>query len=53
MLYGKLRSDVREIIQTLCKYKSVEIIDGSIGEDHIHLSVAMSPKYSVSNFLGY
>ena len=26
VLYGKVREDVREIINTLCKYKDVEII---------------------------
>ena len=49
VLYGKLR----EIISTLCKYKDVEIIDGAVCVDHIHLSVAIPPKYSISNFIGY
>ena len=53
VLYGKLREDVREIIKFLCKYKNVEIIDGAVCEDHIHLSVAIPPKISISNFMGY
>ena len=53
VLYGKLREDVREIIKILCKYKNVEIIDGAVCEDHIHLSVAIPPKISISNFMGY
>ena len=53
MLYGKLKSDVREIISTLCRYKNVEIIDGAVCEDHIHLSVAIPPKMSISSFMGY
>ena len=51
VLYGKLREDVREIIKILCKYKNV--IDGAVCEDHIHLSVAIPPKISISNFMGY
>ena len=51
VLYGKMREDVREIISTLCKYKSVEIIAGAVCIDHVHLSVAIPPKLSVS--VGY
>ena len=53
VLHRKLKSDVREIISTLCRYKNVEIIDGAVCEDHIHLSVAIPPKISISSFMGY
>ena len=53
VLYGKVREDVREIISILCKYKSVEIIAGAVCIDHVHLSVAIPPKLSVSDFMGY
>ena len=53
VLQGKVREEVREIISTLCKYKSVEIIAGAVCIDHVHLSVAIPPKFSVSDFMGY
>lgn len=53
VLYGRIRIDVREIINTLCQYKNVEIIAGAVCEDHVHLSVAIPPKISISNFMGY
>ena len=53
VLYGKVREDVREIISILCKYKSVEIIAGAVCSDHVHLSVVIPPKFSVSDFMGY
>ena len=53
VLYGKLRNDVREIIKTLCKYKGVEIISGAVCVDHVHLSLKIPPKISLSNFMGY
>lgn len=31
----------------------MQIIDGAVCEDHIHLSVAIPPKLSISGFLGY
>ena len=53
ILYGQLRQDVREIIKTLCKYKNIEIISGAVCTDHVHLSVSIPPKISISNFLRY
>ena len=53
VLYGRIRTDVREIINTLCQYKNVEIIAGAVCIDHVHLSVAIPPKISISNFMGY
>ena len=52
-LYGQLRNDVRDIIKTLCSYKDVEIIEGAVCIDHIHLCVSIPPKMSVSSFMGY
>ncbi len=30
VLFGQVRVDVRDIIKTLCQYKSVEIIEGAV-----------------------
>lgn len=52
-LYGQVKTDVREIIQTLCGYKGVEIVSGAVCIDHVHLCVSIPPKMSVSSFMGY
>ena len=52
-LFGQLRLDVREILGTLCKYKGVEIIEGAVCADHVHMCVSIPPKISISNFMGY
>ncbi len=52
-LYGQVRTDVREIIQTLCKYKGIEIIEGAVCIDHVHLCVSIPPKMSILTFMGY
>lgn len=52
-LYGMLKKDVRDILKELCRYKKVEILEGAICSDHVHLCVAIPPKYSVSKFVGY
>ena len=46
ILYGKILYDVREILETLCEYKQVDIIAGAVFIDHVHLSV----KLIVSQF---
>ncbi len=53
VLYGQLRADIREIIIKLCKYKNVEIIEGAVCKDHVHLCVSIPPKERVSDFVGY
>jgi putative transposase len=40
-------------MKTLCKYKGVEIIEGHMMKDHVHLLVSIPPKISVSSFMGY
>ena len=52
-IYGELRKDIREYIRILCKYKGVEIIEGHMMIDHVHLLLSIPPKMSVSSFMGY
>ena len=52
-LYGQVRADVRDIIRTLCGYKGVEIVDGAVCLDHVHLCVSIPPKMSISTFMGH
>ena len=46
-MYGKVRADIRDIIRTLCPYKKVEIIEGTVCVDHVHLCVSIPPKIAV------
>ena len=51
--FNQYKRDIVSIIKRLCKYKGVEIIEGHIMPDHIHLLLSIPPKYSVSSFMGY
>ena len=53
IIYNKYREDLIEIMRTLCKYKGVEIIEGHMMPDHVHMLVAIPPRISVSSFMGY
>ena len=52
-IYGKIRTDIGQIIRQLCAYKDVEIIEAHAMSDHIHMLVRIPPKIAVSNFMGY
>ena len=53
VFFKEKRVEVREILRTLCQWKGVEIIEGEICPDHVHLLVSIPPKMSVSSFVGY
>jgi putative transposase len=53
IIYNSLRTDIRDIIKDLCKWKGVEIIEGHMKADHVHLLLSIPPKYSVSEVMGY
>ena len=53
IIYGKIKQDIGQMIRKLCEYKGVEIIEAEACKDHIHMLVALPPKYSVSQFMGY
>lgn len=53
VIYGKLRRDISQIIIELCRRKGIEILEAEACIDHIHMLVTISPKYSVSEIMGY
>lgn len=53
VIFNSIRSSVGEILRDLCNYKGVEIIEGYLMPDHVHILVSIPPKLSVSNFMGY
>ena len=52
-IYGQIKTDIGEILRQLCNFKGVEIIEGHLMPDHVHILVSIPPKYSVSSFMGY
>ena len=53
IIFLQLRESIREILRDLCRYKGVDIIEGHLMPDHVHMLVSIPPKISVSSFLGY
>ena len=53
IIYNQYRESIGQIITQLCNYKGVEIIEGHLMPDHVHMLVSIPPKISVSSFMGY
>ena len=53
VFYEDKRLEIREILRKLCEWKGVQIIEGEVCPDHIHMLVSIPPKMSVSGFMGY
>jgi len=53
VIYNQIRSDIGEILRKLCEYKGIEIIEGHLMPDHVHVLLAIPPKYSVASVMGY
>ena len=53
IIYNKYRESIRDILKSLCSYKGIEILEGHLMPDHVHLLLSIPPKYSVSSIMGY
>jgi putative transposase len=52
IIYNQYRKSLQEIIKQLCRYKGVEILEGHMMPDHIHLLLSIPPKMSVASLYG-
>lgn len=52
-IYNQLKADIRDVLKQLCSYKGVEIMEGHLMLDHVHMLVSIPHQMSVSGFMGY
>ena len=53
ILYEKLRHYLGDIFHELARQRESQIIEGHLCIDHIHMCIAIPPKYSVSQVVGF
>ena len=53
VLYGKLRRQVGAILRELCRQKGVELLEGQLMADHVHMCLSVPPKYSIAHTIGF
>ena len=52
VMYGGVRKVIGGLIKEVCTRYGVEVVEGHVMPDHVHLCIELSPKYSVSEFIG-
>ena len=53
VFFGKMRTQIGTILRDLCRQRKIELLEGHAMADHIHMVLAIPPKYSVANTIGF
>lgn len=53
VLFGSLKKELKEILHQLAKQKEMEIIEGHICPDHVHMVISIPPKLSIAHAIGF
>ncbi len=53
VLFGELRKYLGEILRELAMQKGSRVLEGHLMVDHVHMLLAIPPKYSVAHVVGY
>jgi putative transposase len=52
-LFGPVRQDLGGVLRRLAEQKECRILEGHMMPDHVHMLIAIPPKYAVSQVVGY
>ena len=52
-LYGHIAKCLGEVFHDLARQKESRIVEGHICPDHVHMLIAIPPKYAVAQVVGY
>ena len=52
-LFGQLRRELGDVFRTLARQKESTILEGHTQNDHVHILIAIPPKYAVAQVIGY
>ena len=53
ILKGEIGKSVRDIIKQLTEWRGINILEGNVQTDHIHLVLSIPPKYSIAETIGF
>lgn len=53
VFYWEKRLEIGAILRELCNWKGVNIIQAEVCIDHVHMLIEITPKISVSSFMGF
>jgi len=52
-LYGKRRKRIGDVLRDLCRQRGVELLEGHLMPDHVHMCLRIAPKFSVALVIGF
>ena len=52
-LFGRERRQLGEIFHALARQKECQILEGHLMPDHVHMCIAIPPKYAVASVIGF
>ena len=53
VLFGQIRRHLGTVFHELARRKECQIEEGHLMPDHVHMLIAIPPKYSVAEVIGY
>src|SRR5256886_991393 len=53
VLFGQARRKLVEVFHALARQKECQIIEGHLLPDHVHMCIAIPPKYPVASVIGF
>ncbi len=53
VLYGQIRQNLGKVIRELARQRESLVLEGHLCADHVHLYVAIPPKFAVAQVVGY
>ena len=53
ILYGRIRQHLGEVIRDLARQRESLVLEGHLCIDHVHMYIAIPPKYAVAQVVGY
>jgi putative transposase len=52
-LFGQAQRHLCEIFHALARQKECQILEGHLMPDHVHVCIAIPPKYAVASVIGF
>jgi len=52
-IFGQTRRHLGQILHGLARQKECQILEGHLMPDHVHMCIAIPPKYPVASVIGF
>lgn len=53
VLFGRIRRHLGDVIRELARQKESQVLEGHLCLDHVHVYLAIPPKYAIAQVVGY